>query len=67
MSGKRPIDALRDSAKSGRIGSDGDDSAISDMIPIGYTLYIIKERAIYGVRNRSAFRYVMLKSSTTNT
>jgi hypothetical protein len=50
MSGKRPIDALRDSAKSGRIGSDGDDSAISDMIPIGDTLYIIKERGIYGVQ-----------------
>jgi hypothetical protein len=50
MAERRPIDALRDSAKSGRIGSDGDDSAISEMIPIGDTLYMVKERGIYGVQ-----------------
>lgn len=50
MTERRPIDAQRDSAKSGSIGVDGDDSAITDMIPIGDTLYMIKERGIYGVQ-----------------
>lgn len=50
MTDRRPIDALRNSAKSGRIGSDGDNSAITDMIPIGDKLYMVKERGIYGVQ-----------------
>jgi hypothetical protein len=39
LSGKRPIDVLRDSAKSMQVGGDGDDddSAISEMIPMGDT------------------------------
>jgi hypothetical protein len=48
---KRPIDLLRDSAKSMRIGDgDDDDSAISGMIPIGETLYMIKGHSIYAVQ-----------------
>jgi hypothetical protein len=50
LSGKRPIDVLRDSAKSMQVGGDGDDSAISEMIPMGDTLYMIKERSIYAVQ-----------------
>ncbi|WP_027520412.1 hypothetical protein [Bradyrhizobium sp. WSM1417] len=50
MTDRLPIDALRNSAKSGLVGSDGDDSAITDMIPIGNTLYMVKERGIYGVQ-----------------
>jgi len=50
MTERRPIDILRDSGKSARIGIDGDDSAISGMIPIGDTLYIIKERGIYAMQ-----------------
>jgi hypothetical protein len=50
MTERRPIDAQRDSAKFGIIGADGDDSAISEMIPIGDTLYMVKGRGIYGVQ-----------------
>jgi hypothetical protein len=50
LCGKRPIDVLRDSGKSMQVGGDGDDSAISEMIPIGDTLYMIKERSIYAVQ-----------------
>jgi hypothetical protein len=50
MTERRPIDAQRDSAKFGVIGVDGDDSAISEMIPIGYTLYMVKGRGIYGLQ-----------------
>ena len=50
ISGKRPIDVLRDSGKSMQVGGDGDDSAIPEMIPIGDTLYMIKERSIYAVQ-----------------
>jgi len=47
----RPIDLLRDSAKSMRIGDgDADDSAISEMIPIGEALYMIKGHSIYAVQ-----------------
>jgi hypothetical protein len=45
--GRRDIDKVRDSGKSASIGTDGDDSAISEMIPIGHTLYFVKERGIY--------------------
>jgi hypothetical protein len=47
---RRPIDVMRDSAKTGRIGTDGDDSAISEMIPIGDTLFFVKEHGIYGMQ-----------------
>jgi hypothetical protein len=50
MAERRPIDILRDSAKSGRIGGDDDDSAISDMIPIDDTMYFVKERGIYAMQ-----------------
>jgi hypothetical protein len=50
MKSQRPIDVLRNSAKSGRIGGDGDDSAITEMIPIGDKLYIVKERGIYAMQ-----------------
>jgi hypothetical protein len=50
MAERRPIDVLRNSAKSGQIGSDGDNSAITDMIPIGDTLYFVKERGIYAMQ-----------------
>jgi hypothetical protein len=50
MTERRPIDAQRDSAKFGVIGVDGDDSTISEMMPIGDTLYMVKGRGIYGVQ-----------------
>jgi hypothetical protein len=50
MAERRPIDTLRDSAKSGQIGSDGDDSAITDMIPIGDVMYFVKEQGIYAMQ-----------------
>jgi hypothetical protein len=50
MTERRPIDVLRGSAKTGRIGVDADDSAITEMMPIGDTLYMAKERGIYGVQ-----------------
>lgn len=50
MKSQRPIDVLRNSAKTGRIGGDGDDSAITEMIPIGDKLYFVKERGIYAMQ-----------------
>jgi hypothetical protein len=50
MAERRPIDALRNSGKSMQIGTDGDDSAISEMIPIGETLYLVKERGTYAMQ-----------------
>lgn len=50
MADRRPIDVLRDSGKSMQIGNNGDDSAVSEMIPIGDTLYIVKERGIYAMQ-----------------
>ncbi len=47
---RRPIDRLRESAKSGRIGSDGDDSAIAEMIPVGDRMYFVKEHGIYAMQ-----------------
>jgi hypothetical protein len=49
MADKRPIDALRDSAKSMQVGEDGDDDAISEMFPIGAALHFIKQKSIYAI------------------
>src|SRR5690349_12364125 len=50
MAEKRLIDQLRDSGKSMDIGTDGDDSAITDVISIDRTMYLVKERGLYTVR-----------------
>jgi len=48
--GDRPIDKMRDAARSGRIGAEDDNSAIRELIPIGDTMYVAKERGIYAVQ-----------------
>jgi hypothetical protein len=50
MTPKRPIDLLRDSAISMEIAGDGDDSAVSEMISLGDTLYIVKGHSIHAVQ-----------------
>jgi hypothetical protein len=49
VSDKRPIDRRREGGKFMDVGTK-EDGAIDDMIPIGKTLYIVKERSIYTVR-----------------
>jgi hypothetical protein len=46
----RPIDRKRDAARSGRIGTEGDVSAIREMIPLGDTMYFVKEHGIYALQ-----------------
>jgi hypothetical protein len=48
--GERPIDKMRNAARFGQIGADGDNSAIREMIGIGDTMYVVKERGIYAVQ-----------------
>ena len=48
--GNRPIDQMRNAARSGRIGADGDNSAIREMIPLGDTMYFVKERGVYAMQ-----------------
>lgn len=50
MNEKRPIDCLRESAKKMEVGTADDSSAITEMIPIGDVLYIVKENGIYAVK-----------------
>lgn len=47
---KRPIDALRDSGGVMNIGGADDSSAVTDLIPIGDHLYIVKANGIYEVQ-----------------
>jgi hypothetical protein len=47
MQNKRPIDQIRDSALSMRVGTPDDPSAITEMLPLGDVLYVIKEKSIY--------------------
>jgi hypothetical protein len=47
---KQPIDRLRNAAISARIGCDGDESAISEIIAIGDSLYFVKEFGIYAMQ-----------------
>jgi hypothetical protein len=46
----RPIDKMRNAARLGRIGAEGDNSAIREMIPLGNTMYFVKERGIYAMQ-----------------
>jgi hypothetical protein len=46
----RPIDKKRDAARSGRIGTEGDVRAIREMIPLGDTMYFVKEHGIYALQ-----------------
>ena len=50
MEQRWPIDARRNSAFSGKVGSDGDDSAIHEMIPLGDFMYVVKERGVYSMQ-----------------
>jgi hypothetical protein len=50
MAEKRPIDILRESGGTIAVGGDGDDSAVTNMIPIGDHMYIVKARGIYAVQ-----------------
>lgn len=47
MANKRPIDRMRESAMSMRVGTPDDPSAITEMIPIGDILHVVKEKGIY--------------------
>ena len=49
MTDKRPIDRSRESAKTMEVGT-LEEGAVKEMIPIGSTLYVVKERAIYIIK-----------------
>jgi hypothetical protein len=50
MAPKRPIDSRRDSAKSITIHDDDDKSAITDMIPVGDRLLMVKAHSIHAIQ-----------------
>lgn len=50
MAGKRQIDKKRDSAIEVRIGSDNDQSSITDTLSTGESLYALKENGVYKVQ-----------------
>ena len=47
---KRPIDRIRESGGRMDIGTPDDETPITGLLPIGDTLFVIKEKGIYEIR-----------------